>query len=225
MREAKLIREEDIAVCKAIGENALTLVKKGDGLLTHCNAGRLATVEYGTATAAMYLGHERDYGFRIYCDETRPLLQGSRLTAFELSEAGMSPTVLCDNMSASLLQTGAVDAVFTGCDRVAANGDSANKIGTQLLALAAKRYGVPFYICAPTSTIDVKAASGADIPIEQREPEEVTEMWYERRMAPDGVSVYNPAFDVTPADLITAIVTERGVLRPPFAESIAALSL
>ncbi|MCL2492948.1 MAG: S-methyl-5-thioribose-1-phosphate isomerase [Clostridiales bacterium] len=225
LEEAKKIREEDIAVCKAIGENALTLVRKGDGLLTHCNAGRLATVEYGTATAVMYLGHERDYGFRIYCDETRPLLQGARLTAFELSEAGMRPTVLCDNMSASLLETGAVNAVFTGCDRVAANGDSANKIGTQLLALAAKRYGVPFYICAPTSTIDMKAASGADIPIEQRKPEEVTEMWYERRMAPEGVSAYNPAFDVTPADLITAIVTEHGVLRPPYTQSISGLGL
>jgi methylthioribose-1-phosphate isomerase len=214
LAEAEAIREEDIRICKSIGEHALSLLKPGQGLLTHCNAGRLATVAYGTATAAMYLGHERGYGFDIYCDETRPLLQGARLTAFELAAAGMHPTVLCDNMSASLMKTGKIHAVFTGCDRVAANGDAANKIGTSLLALAAKRYGVPFYICAPSSTLDIQTPNGAGIVIEQRAPEEVTEMWYAERMAPEGVGVYNPAFDVTDADLITAIITEDGAIAP-----------
>jgi methylthioribose-1-phosphate isomerase len=214
LAEANAIREEDIRICKSIGEHALALLQPGQGLLTHCNAGRLATVEYGTATAAMYLGHERGYDFDIYCDETRPLLQGARLTAFELAAAGMHPTVLCDNMSASLMKTGKIHAVFTGCDRVAANGDSANKIGTSLLALAAKRHGVPFYICAPSSTLDMQTPDGTGIVIEQRAPEEVTEMWYRERMAPDGVGVYNPAFDVTEADLITAIITEDGAIAP-----------
>ena len=212
--ESKAICSEDINICKSIGEHALSLLKPGMGLLTHCNAGRLATVEYGTATAVMYLGHERGFDFDIYCDETRPLLQGARLTAFELAAAGMHPTVLCDNMSASLMKTGKINAVFTGCDRVAANGDSANKIGTSLLALAAKRYSIPFYICAPSSTLDMQTPDGAGIVIEQRVPEEVTEMWYSERMAPEGVGVYNPAFDVTDADLITAIITEDGVLAP-----------
>jgi methylthioribose-1-phosphate isomerase len=214
LTEASAIREEDIRICKSIGEHALSLLQPGQGLLTHCNAGRLATVEYGTATAAMYLGHERGYGFDIYCDETRPLLQGARLTAFELTAAGMHPTVLCDNMSASLMKTGKIHAVFTGCDRVAANGDAANKIGTSLLALAAKRYGVPFYICAPSSTLDMQTPNGAGIVIEQRASEEVTELWYAERMVPEGVGVYNPAFDVTDADLITAIITEDGALAP-----------
>ncbi len=217
--EALRIREEDIAVCKAIGENGLKLVKPGDGLLTHCNAGRLAAVKYGTATAPMYLGHERGYHFKIFADETRPLLQGARLTAFELSEAGMDVTLLCDNMSASAMRNGWINAVFVGCDRVAANGDAANKIGTSMVALAAKRYHVPFYICAPTSTIDMSAPSGKEIRIEQRKPEEVTEMWYEKRMAPEGIHVFNPAFDVTDADLITAIVTEYGIARPPYQEA------
>ena len=214
LNESRNICSEDINICKSIGEHALSLLKPGMGLLTHCNAGRLATVEYGTATAVMYLGHERGFDFDIYCDETRPLLQGARLTAFELASAGMHPTVLCDNMSASLMKTGKIHAVFTGCDRVAANGDSANKIGTSLLALAAKRYNIPFYICAPSSTLDMQTPDGAGIVIEQRVPEEVTEMWYSERMAPEGVGVYNPAFDVTDADLITAIITEDGVLAP-----------
>jgi len=217
-QEAIIIRDEDISMCRAIGENGLALVKPGYGLLTHCNAGRLAAVKYGTATAPMYLGHERGYNFRIYSDETRPLLQGARLTCFELSQAGMDVTVLCDNMSASAMRKGLVDAVFVGADRIAANGDTANKIGTSMVALAAKRYGIPFYVCAPTSTIDMNTATGADIVIEQRKPEEVTEMWYERRMAPEGINVFNPAFDVTDADLITGIVTEYGVCRAPFKE-------
>ena len=213
--EAIRIYEEDIATCKAIGENALTLVNKGDGLLTHCNAGKLATVRYGTATSVMYLGHEKGYDFKIYCDETRPLMQGSRLTAFELASAGLDVTLLCDNMSASLMKTGRINAVFVGCDRVAANGDTANKIGTSLLALAAKKYNVPFYVCAPTSTIDMNCRTGSDIVIEEREPEEVTSMWFERHMAPDHIKVYNPAFDVTDAELITAIITENDIIRNP----------
>lgn len=217
--EAIRIREEDITVCKAIGKYGLTLVKPGDGLLTHCNAGQLATVRYGTATAPMYLGHEKGYGFSIYCDETRPLLQGARLTSFELSSAGMDVTVLCDNMSASAMREGKIQAVFVGCDRVAANGDAANKIGTSMAALAAKRYGIPFYVCAPTSTIDMTIPTGEDIVIEQRKGEEVTSMWYKEPMVVDGVKVYNPAFDVTDADLITGIVTEFGVARPPYEES------
>lgn len=219
-QEAESIRSEDIEVCRKIGEYGLGLLKKGDGLLTHCNAGKLATIEYGTATAPMYLGHERGYGFHIYCDETRPLLQGARLTAFELAYAGMDVTVECDNMSASLMRTGRVQAVFVGCDRVASNGDTANKIGTSLLALAAKRYNVPFYVCAPTSTIDMSLKSGAEIPIEQRKPEEVTEMWYKERMAPENVKAYNPAFDVTDNDLITGIITEYGIAKESFSESL-----
>ncbi len=213
--EALTIYDEDIATCKTIGENALSLVKKGDGLLTHCNAGKLAAIRYGTATAVMYLGHEKGYDFKIYCDETRPLMQGSRLTAFELASSGLDVTLLCDNMSASLMKTGKINAVFVGCDRVAANGDTANKIGTSLLALAAKKYGVPFYVCAPTSTIDLKCKTGDDIIIEERLPEEVTHMWFDRHMAPDNIKVYNPSFDVTDSDLITAIITEKGIINDP----------
>ena len=218
-KEAIAIREEDIKMCRAIGENGLSLVKPGDGLLTHCNAGRLAAVKYGTATAPMYLGHERGYNFRIYSDETRPLLQGARLTCFELSQAGMDVTVLCDNMSASAMRNGWINAIFVGADRIAANGDTANKIGTSMVALAAKRYGVPFYVCAPTSTIDMNTPTGKEIKIEQRKPEEVTEMWYAKRMAPEGIGVFNPAFDVTDNDLISGIVTEYGVAKAPFKEA------
>ena len=206
-------------VCKSIGEYGLSLVKPGDGLLTHCNAGKLATVKYGTATAPMYLGQERGYNFRIFADETRPLLQGARLTAFELQESGMDVTLICDNMSATVMKNGWVNAVFVGCDRVAANGDTANKIGTSVVATVAKRYNVPFYVCAPTSTIDMNTPTGDDINIEQRKPEEITEMWYKERMAPEGVKVYNPCFDVTDNDLITGIVTEYGIARPPYNES------
>ena len=219
--EAAAIQDEDIWTCQKLGEYGLTLVKPGDALLTHCNAGQLATSRYGTATAPMYLGHSKGYNFKIYCDETRPLLQGARLTSYELSAAGMDVTVQCDNMAASLMKAGKIDAIFTGCDRVAANGDAANKIGTLPLAIAAKRFGVPFYICAPTSTIDMNCQTGADIKIEQRKPEEVTEMWYKERMAPANVNVYNPAFDVTDNDLITAIVTEFGIARAPYKESLA----
>ena len=219
-RESVAIQEEDIWVCRMIGEHGLTLVKPGDGILTHCNAGQLATSKYGTATAPIYLGEERGYHFRVFADETRPLLQGARLTAFELHSAGVDVTLICDNMSASVMSKGWVQAVFVGCDRVAANGDTANKIGTSVVAAVAKQYGVPVYICAPTSTIDMATATGADICIEQRKAEEVTEMWYKERMAPEGVKVYNPAFDVTDHELIAGIVTEYGVARAPYTESL-----
>ncbi|MGN1049666.1 MAG: S-methyl-5-thioribose-1-phosphate isomerase [Selenomonadaceae bacterium] len=219
-REAIEIREEDIRVCHSIGEYGLTLIKDGDGLLTHCNAGKLAAVKYGTATAPMYIGQEKGYNFRIFSDETRPLLQGARLTSFELHSAGMDVTLICDNMAGSVMRNGWVNAVFVGCDRVAANGDAANKIGTSMVAALAKQYNIPFYVCAPTSTIDMATPSGDEIRIEQRKPEEITEMWYERRMAPNGVKVYNPAFDVTDSSLITGIVTEYGIARPPYAESL-----
>ena len=221
--EAVRIHDEDVEVCRKIGEYALELVKPGDGLLTHCNAGQLATVKYGTATAPMYLGQERGYGFHIYADETRPLLQGARLTAFELQAAGMDVTLICDNMSASVMKKGLVNAVFVGCDRVASNGDTANKIGTSVVACVAKQYGVPVYVCAPTSTIDMTLASGDEIPIEERPAEEITEMWYEKRMAPEGVKVYNPCFDVTDHELIAGIVTEYGVVRAPYTENLKKL--
>ena len=215
-KEAIEIKEEDIRVCKAIGEYGLSLVKPGDGILTHCNAGQLATCKYGTATAPIYLGHEKGYNFKVFADETRPLLQGARLTAYELHSAGVDVTLICDNMASTVMKNGWVNAVFVGCDRVAANGDAANKIGTSGVAAIAKYYGVPVYICAPTSTIDMNTKTGADIKIEQRPAQEVTEMWYKERMAPEGVKVFNPAFDVTDHELVTAIVTDRGIVYPPF---------
>ena len=219
-RECLAMWQEDIDVCRRLGENGLSLVKPGDGLLTHCNAGQLATVRYGTATAPMYLGHARGYGFHVYCDETRPLLQGARLTSFELSSAGIDTTLICDNMAASVMKKGMIDAVFVGCDRVAANGDAANKIGTLGVAVLAKRFGVPFYVVAPSSTIDLHTPTGADIVIEERSGDEICRMWYEKRMVPEGVKTWNPAFDVTDNDLISAIVTEYGVARAPYTESL-----
>ncbi len=219
-REAVAIKEEDIWVCKTIGEYGLSLVKPGDGILTHCNAGQLATSKYGTATAPIYLGQERGYHFRVFADETRPLLQGARLTSYELYASGVDVTLICDNMSATVMKNGWVNAVFVGCDRVAANGDTANKIGTSVVATVAKRYHVPVYICAPTSTIDMHTPTGADIHIEQRPAEEVTRMWYREPMAPEGVKVFNPAFDVTDNDLIAAIVTEYGIAYPPYTKSL-----
>lgn len=218
--EAIAIKEEDIRVCKKLGEYGLSLVKPGDGILTHCNAGQLATSKYGTATAPIYLGQERGYDFHVFADETRPLLQGARLTAYELQSSGVDVTLICDNMSAAVMRNGWIDAVFVGCDRVAANGDVANKIGTSVVAAVAKRYNVPFYVCAPTSTIDRNTKTGDDIRIEQRPAEEVTEMWYKERLAPEGVKVFNPAFDVTDHELITAIVTEYGIARAPFTQSL-----
>lgn len=215
VQEALKMKQEDIAVCRKIGEYGLSLLQPGDGILTHCNAGQLATCKYGTATAPIYLGQERGYGFRVYADETRPLLQGARLTAFELYSAGVDVTLLCDNMSASLMQQGKVQAVLVGCDRVAANGDTANKIGTAVVAAVAKQYQVPFYVCAPTSTIDFATPTGAEIIIEQRKPEEVSHMWYTNPMTAEGVKIYNPAFDVTDHELITGFITEKGVVRRP----------
>ena len=222
-REAVRIQEEDIWACHKIGEYGLSLVKPGDGLLTHCNAGKLAATRYGMATAPMYLGQERGYNFRVFCDETRPVLQGARLTAKELMDSGIDTTVICDNMSATVMKLGMVNAVFVGCDRVAANGDTANKIGTSVVAAVAKYYHIPMYICAPTSTIDMNTPTGDEIRIEQRPASEVTEMWYEKRMAPEGVKVFNPAFDVTDHELITAIVTEYGIAYPPYTESLKAI--
>lgn len=218
--ESIAIKEEDIWVCKSIGEYGLSLVKPGDGILTHCNAGQLATCKYGTATAPIYLGQERGYHFRVFADETRPLLQGARLTAYELQSSGVDVTLICDNMSATVMKNGWVNAIFVGCDRVAANGDAANKIGTSVVATVAKRYNIPFYVCAPTSTIDRNTPSGEEIHIEQRPAEEVTTMWYKERMAPERIKVFNPAFDVTDNDLITAIVTEYGIARAPYTESL-----
>jgi methylthioribose-1-phosphate isomerase len=221
--EAIRILEEDARVCRAIGEHGLGLLRDGDGILTHCNAGYLATTKYGTALAPVHIGLERGCRFKLFVDETRPLLQGARLSAFELCAAGADTTLICDNMAAQVMKNGWVQAVLVGCDRLAANGDACNKIGTSGVAILAKHYGIPFYVCVPTSTIDTGAATGDDIPIEQRAPEEITDMWYEKRMAPQGVRVYNPAFDITDHALIAGIVTEHGVLRPPYGESIARL--
>ena len=218
--EAEAIREEDAEACRRIGEWGLSLLQPGMGLLTHCNAGHLAVSEYGTALAPIYLGQEREYGFSVFADETRPLLQGARLTAFELQKAGVDVTLICDNMASTVMRQGRVQAVLVGCDRVAANGDTANKIGTSGVAVLAKYYGIPFYVLGPTSTIDLQCPTGEQIQIEERAHEEVTEKWYARRMAPEGVKVYNPAFDVTPAALITAIITEQGIAYPPFENTL-----
>lgn len=218
--EAIAIRDEDIWVCRMLGEYGLSLIKDGDGILTHCNAGQLATVKYGTALAPIHVGREKGMHFKVFTDETRPLLQGARLSAFELVSNGVDTTLICDNMASQVMKNGWVNAIFVGCDRVAANGDAANKIGTSGVAILAKHYGIPFYVCAPTSTIDTSIAHGKDIPIEERPAEEVSEMWYAKRMAPKNVKVYNPAFDVTDNALITAIITEYGIARPPYSESL-----
>ena len=221
--------EEDHRTCRAIGEHGLRLLaemqtaeSRIQNVLTHCNAGGLATAGYGTALAPIYLGIEQGRKFHVYADETRPLLQGSRITAYELKENGVPVTVICDNMAPVVLSQKKVDACIVGADRIAANGDTANKIGTLGVAIAAKHFGVPFYVAAPTSTIDLATASGAGIPIEERAAAEVAEFG-QRPTAPDGVDVYNPAFDVTPADLVTAIITEHGVAKPPFTESLRRL--
>lgn len=224
--EAQAIRDEDVATSRRIGEIGFSLMKPGDGILTHCNAGTLATAKYGTATAPMYVAWEKGMrDFHVYCDETRPLLQGARLTAFELHDAGIDTTLICDNMASAVMKAGKVKLVFVGCDRVAANGDTANKIGTSGVAVLAKHYGIPFYVCAPTSTIDMSLKTGGQIPIEERDPAEVTEMWYRERMAPEGVKVYNPAFDVTDHSLITGIITERGLCQAPYDEAFRKLGL
>lgn len=217
--EAVKILNEDVEVCRKLGEYGLTLVKDGDGILTHCNAGQLAAVRYGTALAPIYIGAERGMKFKVYCDETRPLLQGARLSAYEMVSLGMNTTVLCDSMAASVMKKGLIDAVFVGCDRVAANGDTANKIGTLNIAVLARHFNIPFYVFAPLSTIDMKCTSGSDIPIEFRNPAEVSELWFKKTLVPGGAEIMNPAFDVTDAGLISAFVTEQGVIRPPFQKS------
>ena len=214
--EAESIIEEDIASCTAIGEYGAQFFRDGMRVLTHCNAGRLAAVRYGTALAPIYRASEAGVKLKVYADETRPLLQGARLTAYELCSAGIDCTLLCDNMAAGLMAKGGIDAVIVGGDRVAANGDTANKTGTLSVAVAAKHFGIPFYVAVPYSTIDPACATGKNIVIEQRSPREVTSMWYTKPMAPDKVKVYNPAFDVTPGELITAMITDKGVFRPPF---------
>jgi methylthioribose-1-phosphate isomerase len=221
--ECIAIHNEDIAMCKAIAEYGLTLIKDGDGILTHCNAGPLATSRYGTALGPILLGYERGMDFHVFVDETRPLLQGARLTSYELEEAGVDITLICDNMASIVMGKGWVQACFVGCDRVAANGDTANKIGTSGVAILAKYYDIPFYVLGPTSTIDLATPTGADIEIELRDPNEIKEKWYEKPMALPQTRCYNPAFDVTPHELIDAIVTDRGICRAPYTESLKAL--
>ncbi|GGE04314.1 methylthioribose-1-phosphate isomerase 1 [Marinithermofilum abyssi] len=213
LAEARAIHREDAEVCRRIGEYALTLLKDGMGILTHCNAGGLATAAYGTALAPMYLAHERGWKLKVYADETRPVLQGSRLTAFELQQAGLDVTLICDNMAGAVMKEGKVQVVIVGTDRVAANGDVANKIGTYSVAVLAKAHGIPFYVAAPTSSIDLGTPTGAEIPIEERAAEEIT-CGFGKATAPEGVQVYNPAFDVTPAEYVTAIITENGIVDP-----------
>ncbi len=211
--EALAIAEEDRAVCRAIGRHGAPLILEGGGVLTHCNAGALATADYGTALAVMFAAHEQGKRFRVFADETRPLLQGARLTAWELMQAGIDVTLICDSMAAVVMRQGKVSLAVVGADRIAANGDTANKIGTYGVATLAKEHGVPFYVAAPVSTFDLSLPSGDSIPIEERKPEEITH-GFGRQTAPEGVKVYNPAFDVTPARLIAGIITERGVISP-----------
>ncbi|GGD74438.1 S-methyl-5-thioribose-1-phosphate isomerase [Paenibacillus nasutitermitis] len=213
--EAKAIQSEDEETCRLIGEHALGLFEDGMGVLTHCNAGGLATAKYGTALAPFYLAQEQGMKLRVFADETRPVLQGARLTAFELQQAGVDVTLICDNMAGMIMSKGWVNAVIVGTDRVAANGDVANKIGTYSVAVLAKAHNIPFYVACPLSTIDLNTASGELIPIEERDAEEITE-GFGKRTAPEGIKVFNPAFDVTPSEYVTAIITEKGVIRPPF---------
>lgn len=222
-RESRLIQEEDIDMCRRISEFGLSLIKDGDGILTHCNAGPLATSRYGTALGPILLGRERGMNFKVFADETRPLLQGARLTSYELKKAGVDVTLICDNMASIVMKNGWVQACFVGCDRVAANGDAANKIGTSGVAILAKYYGIPFYVLGPTSTIDMKCKTGADIEIELRNPDEIKKKFYSEPMALEEVPCYNPAFDVTDHELIAGIVTEKGICRAPYTESLAKL--
>lgn len=217
--EAVAIFEEDRKICRLIGEHGLELLKGKKSVLTHCNAGGLATSQYGTALAPIYLAHEKGRPIHVFVDETRPLLQGARLTAWELMQAGIEATLICDNMAAQVMKEGKIELVIVGADRIAANGDSANKIGTYGLAVLAKAHNIPFVVCAPTSTIDLNTPSGAAIPIEQRSAEEIT-MIAGKKIAPDNIMVYAPAFDVTPACLISAIICENGVCRSPYEQSL-----
>ena len=220
LAEAKAIRDEDAATCRAIGENGVSLIEPGCRVLTHCNAGGLATAEYGTALAPLYLAHEKKVPFKVYADETRPLLQGSRLTAWELNKAGIDVTIICDSMAGHLMSLGQVDLVIVGADRIAANGDAANKIGTYSVARLAQAHGVRFYVAAPASTFDLAIGDGSEIPIEERAADEVVN-GFGRRTGPKDVKVYSPAFDVTPAELIQGIITEFGKIEPVNAKTIA----
>lgn len=220
---AKAIHEEDIAMCTAISEYGLSLVKAGDGVLTHCNAGPLATSRYGTGLGPLFLAQERGIPLHAFCDETRPLLQGARLTAYELQRAGIDCTLICDNMASLVMKQGKINACFVGCDRVARNGDTANKIGTSGVAILAKHYGIPFYVLGPSSTIDFTCPDGDHIPIELRDGAEIKEKFFSKPSSLPEVKCYNPAFDVTDHELITAIVTEKGICYPPFSESFAKL--
>ena len=217
--EAIAIHDEDRSLCQAIGKHGHSLIRPDSGILTHCNAGSLATAEFGTATAPMYVAHQANIPFRVYADETRPLLQGARLTSWELQHAGIDVTLITDNMAAHLMSQGLIDVVIVGTDRVAANGDVANKIGTLGVAVLAKHFGVPFYVALPYSTIDLEIPTGDGIPIEERDDSEVT-CFGERRTGPEGIKVRNPAFDVTPHTLVAGLITEHGILRPPFEESL-----
>jgi methylthioribose-1-phosphate isomerase len=220
LAEAQAIHEEDRQMCRAIGRHGAALLADGQGVLTHCNAGGLATADYGTALAVIFAAHEQGKQLHVYADETRPLLQGARLTAWELAQRGIDVTLICDSMAAQVMREGRVQAVVVGADRIAANGDTANKIGTYQVALAAAAHDIPFYVAAPSSTFDLSIASGDAIPIEQRAAEEITH-GFGRQTAPTGIKVYNPAFDVTPARLIAGIICERGVIRPVTRERIA----
>jgi len=220
--EARAIDTENQALCEAIGREGAALVREGAGILTHCNTGSLATLASGTALAPLFHAHREGRHFQVFADETRPLLQGARLTAWELMQEGIDVTLICDNTAAQVMREGRVQLILVGADRIAANGDTANKIGTYSLAVLAKAHDVPFYVAAPYSTFDLALTSGDAIPIEQRDAAEVTE-GFGCRTAPKGVPVYSPAFDVTPAHLITGFITERGILRPPYHEAIAAL--
>ncbi|HIW33526.1 MAG TPA: S-methyl-5-thioribose-1-phosphate isomerase [Candidatus Paenibacillus intestinavium] len=220
--EAIAIQTQDEETNRQIGEYALSLFKEDMGVLTHCNAGGLATAKYGTALAPFYLAKERGMNLRVFADETRPVLQGARLTAFELHEAGIDVTLICDNMAGMVMSKGWVDAVIVGTDRVAANGDVANKIGTYSVAVLAKAHGIPFYVACPLSTIDLNTPTGSEIPIEERPAEEVTE-GFGKRTAPKGVKVFNPAFDITPNEYVTGIITEKGIITAPYEENLRKL--
>ena len=217
--EAIRIHEEDVQLCLKMGVNGVSLIKEGMGILTHCNAGALATTGIGTATSPMYLAHQNGVQFRVYANETRPLLQGARLTSWELNKSGLDVTLLTDNMAAHIMSQGLIDLVITGTDRVAANGDAATNIGTHGIAILAKHFGIPFYVACPYSTIDMNTAEGKDIVIEERAPEEITHFAL-RRTAPEEIKVRNPAFDVTPNELVTGLITEKGIIRAPFSENL-----
>jgi methylthioribose-1-phosphate isomerase len=219
--EARQIDEEDRAMCRAIGRHGAGLVRPGQGILTHCNAGGLATADYGTALAVVFAAHEDGIPLHVFADETRPLLQGARLTAWELTRRGIPVTLICDSMAAQVMRERKVHLVVVGADRIASNGDVANKIGTYGVAVLARAHGIPFYVAAPSSTFDLSIPDGSAIPIEQRDPREITH-GFGRQTAPDGVGVYNPAFDVTPAELIAGIITEMGIIHPVNTQTIAA---